>query len=166
MSFLDRAKQAAEQAKVAATQAAGQAKVAAAQATKSATETAQTVADRARAEAPGAAEKARAAAGRARSSLVTAVERIDPRLLADIVIKATALQEKTNGALRTKGSAYRIAEITITATIPPQIGFTIARIGDIDVPVEAEPVVDSTTLLAEGAVTTTEETDLEGDAPA
>src|SRR5258706_14799333 len=101
MSFMERAKQAAEQAKQAASQAT----------------------DRARAEAPGAAERAKAMAGRAKNSLVTAVERIDPRLLADIVIKATALQERTNLALRDKGSAYRIAEITITATIPPQIGF-------------------------------------------
>lgn len=155
MSFLDRAKQAAEQARQAA-----------AQAGKAAGESAQTAVDRARAEAPGAAERARAAAGRAKSSLVTAVERIDPRLLADIVIKATALQEKTNGALRSKGSAYRIAEITITATIPPQIGFTISRIGDIEAPPESEPVVDSTTLVAEGVVSTAEETDLELDTPA
>ena len=155
MSFLDRARQAAEQAKQAA-----------AQATKAAGDTAHTVADRARAEAPGAAERAKAMAGRARNSLVTAVERIDPRLLADIVIKATALQEKTNRALRDKGSAYRIAEITITATIPPQIGFSIARIGDIEPAIDSGPVVDSTTLIAEGAVDTAEEVDLERDAPA
>jgi len=146
MSFLDRARQAAEQA------------------AKAAGDTAHSVADRARTEAPGAAVKARAMAGKARNSLVTAVERIDPGLLADIVIKATALQEKTNKALRGKESAYRIAEITITATIPPQIGFTISRIGDIDPSGEAEPVIDSTTLIAEGAVLP-EEVDLERDAP-
>ena len=144
MSFMDRAKQAAEQAKQAAAQAT----------------------ERARAEAPGAAERAKAMAGRAKNSLVTAVERIDPRLLADIVIKATALQERTNIALRDKGSAYRIAEITITATIPPQIGFSIARIGDIDAVVVTGPTVDSTTLVAEGAVDPNEEVDLERDAPA
>jgi hypothetical protein len=147
MSFLDRAKQAAEQAK------------------KAAGDTAHTVADRARAEAPGAADRARAMAGKARNTLVTAVERIDPALLADIVIKATALQERTNRALRDKESAYRIAEITITATIPPQIGFTISRIGDIEPPADAGPIVDSTTLIAEGAVGTEEEVDLERDAP-
>jgi hypothetical protein len=148
MSFLERAKQAAEQA------------------AKSAGETAHSVADRARAEAPGAAERAKAVAGRAKNSLVTAVERIDPRLLADIVIKATALQEKTNRALRDKESAYRIAEITITATIPPQIGFSIARIGDIEPVADAGPILDSTTLIAEGAVGMAEEQDLEQDAPA
>jgi hypothetical protein len=155
MSFMERAKQAAEQARQAAERGA-----------KSAGETAHSVADRARAEAPGAAERAKAVAGRAKNSLVTAVERIDPRLLADIVIKATALQEKTNRALRDKESAYRIAEITITATIPPQIGFSIARIGDIEPVAEDAPIVDSTTLIAEGGVSTVEETDLELDAPA
>jgi hypothetical protein len=143
VSFMERAKQAAEQAKQAASQAT----------------------DRARAEAPGAAERAKAMAGRAKNSLVTAVERIDPRLLADIVIKATALQERTNLALRDKGSAYRIAEITITATIPPQIGFSITRIGDVEPLVVTGPTLDSTTLVAEGAVNTAEEVDLEADAP-
>lgn len=155
MSFMERAKQAAEQARQAAERGA-----------KSAGETAHSVAERARAEAPGAAERARAVAGRAKNSLVTAVERIDPRLLADIVIKATALQERTNRALRDKESAYRIAEITITATIPPQIGFSIARIGDIDPVVDAGPILDSTTLIADGAVAMAEEQDLEQDAPA
>jgi hypothetical protein len=60
------------------------------------------------------------------------VDKIDPGLLADVVIKSTALQEKTNAALRAKGSPYRIAEVTITATLPPQIGFSIARIGDVE----------------------------------
>jgi hypothetical protein len=148
MSFLDRARQAAEQA------------------AKAATDSAHTVADRARAEAPGAADRAKAMAGRAKNSLVTAVERIDPRLLADIVIKATALQERTNLALRDKGSAYRIAEITITATIPPQIGFTISRIGDVEPLAPTGPTIDSTTLVAEGAVNTAEEVDLEAEPPA
>ena len=47
-------------------------------------------------------------------------------------IKSTALQEKTNAALRMKGSPYRIAEVTITATLPPQIGFSITRVGDVE----------------------------------
>ena len=69
-------------------------------------------------------------AGAAGRGLVTAVEKIDPGILADIIIKATALQEKANRSLQTKASAYRIGELTITATIPPQIGFSIGRIGD------------------------------------
>lgn len=129
MSFLDRAKQAAEQAR----HAAG--------------ETARDVAERARAEAPGAAEKAREAAGKARHTLVTVIERIDPGLLADVIIKATALQERANTSLKAKASAYRIAEITVTATIPPQIGFTISRTGDPEA-----AVIDSATLIESGAL--------------
>ncbi len=149
MSFLERAKQAAEQAR----HAAG--------------ETAREVAEKARAEAPGAAEKAREAAGKARHTLVTAIERIDPGLLADVVIKATALQERANAALRAKESAYRIDEITVTATIPPQIGFTISRVGD---PVEsgaAATAVDSATLIESGALAASPDVvaDLDASAP-
>ena len=60
------------------------------------------------------------------------MEKIDPGVLADLIIKATAAQEKANIALRERGSPYRIAEINITATIPPQIGFAVARMGDMD----------------------------------
>jgi hypothetical protein len=52
----------------------------------------------------------------------------DPGLLADVVIKATSLQEKANPRLREKSSPYRINEITITAGIPPDVAFTIGRI--------------------------------------
>jgi hypothetical protein len=106
----ERAKQATEQARLAATEAAGHA----------------------RGTAGVAGTQVREMAGTARRSLGTVVERIDPSLLADVIVKATAIQERTNAALRRKGSAYRIAEVTITATIPPQVGFSIARIGDLD----------------------------------
>ena len=65
-------------------------------------------------------------------SLETIVDKIDPGLLADIVIKATALQEKSNASLRAKGSPYRISEIVITATIPPQVSFSIGRVGEVE----------------------------------
>ena len=92
--------------------------------------------ERAKAEAPGAKERAKVIAdqaqsgakemaGQARRQFVTAIEKIDPGILADVVIKATALQEKANASLRGKRSAYRIAEIVVTATIPPQISFGI-----------------------------------------
>lgn len=68
-----------------------------------------------------------AAAGRGARTMV---ERIDPGILADVVIKATALQEKANARLRGKGSLYRISEITVTASLPPGVNFTIARIDD------------------------------------
>ncbi len=64
---------------------------------------------------------------RARAGLTGVVDRIDPALLADVVIKATSLQETANAALSAKGSPYRISDILITATIPPGITFTIGR---------------------------------------
>ena len=60
----------------------------------------------------------------------TMVERIDPGILAEVVIKATALQERANARLRAKGSIYRIGEIQVTASLPPGISFSIERIGD------------------------------------
>lgn len=60
----------------------------------------------------------------------TMVERIDPGILAEVVIKATALQEKANARLSAKGSIYRIGEIQVTASLPPGISFSIERIGD------------------------------------
>ena len=122
--------------------------------------------ERAKAEAPGATERAKVLAGsaqsgakemagQARRQFVTAIERIDPAILADVVIKATALQERANAALRGKSSAYRIAEIVVTATIPPQISFGIQRIGDVEAeePADAiESAIDSATLMEEGAV--------------
>lgn len=62
----------------------------------------------------------------------TIVERIDPSILADVVIKATGLQEKANARLRQKGSIYRIGEILVSASLPPGITFTVTRIGDAD----------------------------------
>jgi len=72
--------------------------------------------------------QARQAMGAARRGINTVVERIDPGVLADLVIKATALQELTNDALREKRSPYRINEISIAATIPPGVNFAIGRI--------------------------------------
>lgn len=119
MSFFDKARQAAEQARQAASQGIAQTTTPEAQ-------------EQMRQQASQVGSQFRDAAGKAGRGIVTAVEKIDPGILADIIIKATALQEKANRSLIAKRSAYRISEITITATIPPQIGFAIARIGDID----------------------------------
>lgn len=119
--------------------------------------------ERARAEAPGAKERAKVLAdsaqvgakemaGQARRQLVTAIEKIDPGILADVVIKATALQEKANVSLRHKSSAYRIGEIVVTATIPPQVSFGIHRIHDLEVDQTEEETIDSATLIESGAV--------------
>ena len=123
MSFLQRAKEAAstaaEQARVAAEQARAKAQDPATQ-------------ERLRLGMQQAGEQARSAGSAAKRGVGAMIDKIDPGVLADVVIKATALQEKTNGALRLKGSPYRIAEVTITATLPPQIGFSISRVGDIE----------------------------------
>ena len=117
MSFLDKARQAAEQARAAASQGIHD---------MATPEVKAQMRDAAASTGSGLRE----AAGAAGRGLVTAVERIDPGILADIIIKATALQEKANRSLGMKASAYRIGEVTITATVPPQLGFSIVRIGD------------------------------------
>ena len=63
--------------------------------------------------------------------------------LAELIIKATALQEMTNRALRIKGSPYRIAEISISASIPPAVSFAISRIGDEPEEIGSEVVSSS-----------------------
>ncbi|MCU0506559.1 MAG: hypothetical protein MUE82_12490 [Chloroflexi bacterium] len=80
----------------------------------------------------------------------TMVERIDPGILADVIIKATALQEKANARLRRKGSIYRIGEIQVTASLPPGISFAIERISDRELEAEAGAALHtSSELLAE-----------------
>jgi hypothetical protein len=129
MSFLNRAKEAAQAAAEQAQQAAGMA-----------TKTAQ---DPATQEKLG--QQARSALGAARRGVSTVVERIDPGVLADLIIKSTALQEMTNASLRQKKSPYRIAEVNITASIPPGITFAISRVDDVDLvggEVSSELLVD------------------------
>ena len=123
MSFLQRAREAAEQAAQQARQATDQAR-----AKMNDPETQ----ERMRQSMESASQQAREAASKTKRGLATIVDKIDPGLLADIVIKATALQEKGNASLRMKGSPYRISEIVITATIPPQVSFSIGRVGEIE----------------------------------
>jgi len=161
MSFLERAKQAANQAAEAARHAASEAQGAAQRTTA-------TLSD------PATAEKARQALSRAKKGIATAIDRIDPGVLADVIIKATALQEKANAALKAKGSVYRIGEIGIGAAIPPSVTFTIERIDD---PFESATAVSSMDLLhavkldVEGTVqaldgTSVDESKLTEDVPA
>ncbi len=82
----------------------------------------------------------------------TMVERIDPGILADVIIKATALQEKANARLRRKGSIYRIGEIQVTASLPPGISFSIERISEPELEAESRTQLHtSSELLAEQA---------------
>ena len=131
MSFLNRAKEAAQAAAEQAQQAA-------------------TMAHRAAAD-PATQEKlsqqTRSALGAARRGVSTVVERIDPGVLADLIIKSTALQEMTNTSLREKQSPYRISEVSITASIPPGISFAIGRIDAVEekltgMTVSSEELVD------------------------
>jgi hypothetical protein len=145
MSFLERARQAADQARQAA----------------------ESVAERTAAKMndPATAEQTREKLRVARRGLVTALERIDPGILADVIMKATLLQEKANAALRAKGSPYRISEIAIGAAIPPSVTFSIARMDDP----AAEPAMWSggaTDVAVDGTITALdgsrlEEADLE-----
>lgn len=110
MSFMKRAQEAAEAAR--------------ARVEEAATAASRTASD------PSTAEKINRGLGMARRGVNTVVERIDPGTLAELIIKATALQEMTNQALRAKGSPYRISEISISASIPPGVTFAIGRIDD------------------------------------
>ena len=131
MGFLKRAQEAAAAAAEQAQHAAGLAS--------------STAADPATQEKLG--QQARSALGAARRGVSTVVERIDPGVLADLIIKSTALQEMTNTSLREKRSPYRISEVGITASIPPGITFSISRMDDKDedvagVTVSSEDLVD------------------------
>ena len=136
MSFLDRAKQTARSA---AEVAAERGRDVAGQAGRAAADGAARAADwgkdpetheKARLALAEAGRRGKKAAGFARKGLVTVIERIEPGTLADVIIRATAIQEKTNEALRRKGSLYRISEVSISASIPPGINFAIGRMDD------------------------------------
>ena len=97
---------------------------------------------------PATKARARSALKKAKRGFTTVLERIDPRILADVVVKATSLQEKANASLKERGSAYRIGEITIGASFPPSIQFSIERIDDPEL-----ELLDSSTLLEKAAAT-------------
>jgi len=141
VSFLERAKQVAGQAATTAAKVSvdvgGKAAKAAGEAGGKA---ASTIRD------PATKARAGAALRKAKRGFTTALERIDPRILADVVVKATSLQERANASLKERGSVYRIGEIAIGASIPPSIQFTIVRVDDPD-----QALMDSATLLARAA---------------
>jgi hypothetical protein len=97
-----------------------------------------------------ASVQAREALGIAKKGLATVIDKLDPGMMADLIIRTTALQEKTNQALRSKRSPYRIAEISISASIPPAVSFAIARVDDPDiVEVASTDLLDDTASAAE-----------------
>lgn len=133
MGILDMARQAAEQA-------ADATRTAASQLADPSTQ------ERARHTLDLAGKQAKVGLGHAKRGISTAIDRIDPNVLADVIIKATSLQERANSALREKGSPYRVSEIGIAAAIPPQVTFSIGRIDDPE-PVPVGALVESTDLL-------------------
>jgi hypothetical protein len=124
VSFLQRAREAAEAAAESAQQAAEAAR-------SKASEAGQRASDPAMHERLG--RQAKEAVGQARKGMATVIEKIDPSTLAELIIKATALQERTNASLRDKKSPYRIGEIAISASIPPGVSFVISRIDEGEV---------------------------------
>ena len=145
MTFMERAKQAAGQAastaaKVSVDVGSQAARAGADLGGRAAAATAATIKD------PATKARASAALRKAKRGFTTALERIDPRILADVVVKATSLQERANASLKDRGSVYRIGEITIGASIPPSIQFSIERVDDPD-----GALLDSSALLAKAA---------------
>ena len=140
MSFIKRAQEAAEAAKNRVEDAASAASRTAADPTTT---------DRINKSFVGASQGAREAVGLARRGVNTVIERIDPGTLAELIVKATALQEMTNTSLRSKGSPYRISELSISASIPPGVTFAIGRIDDVPDEVVGE-IHESSELLAAG----------------
>lgn len=145
MTFMERARQAAgaaaaTAAKVSVDVGSQAAKAGADLGGRAAAATAATIKD------PATKARARAALKKAKRGFTTVLERIDPRILADVVVKATSLQEKANASLKERGSAYRIGEITIGASFPPSIQFSIERIDDPGL-----ELLDSSTLLEKAA---------------
>ena len=108
--------------------------------------------EKARQAADKAAEQARVAAAQAGAQAKVAGEKVRRSLtherLAELIVKATALQERTNDELRSKQSPYRVTEINVTASFPPNIGFVIARVTEPE-PEVTGPVIESTKLLAQ-----------------
>jgi hypothetical protein len=151
MTFMERARLAAQQAAKIGAEVGGQAakvgvevgsqaaKAGADLGSKAAHQAATTIRD------PATQARARSALKKAKRGFTTALERIDPKILADVVVKATSLQERANASLQARGSVYRIGEIGIGASIPPSITFTIERFDDPDKP----GLSDSQTLLAQ-----------------
>jgi hypothetical protein len=114
--------------------------------------------DAAKATAKGAG-KAAEGVGRAAKS---ALDKLNPDLLAAVVIKATSIQEQANAVLRRNRSLYRIGGIEIGAAFPPSISFQIIRAAELELEEEAmgilpEPGIASADLEAEGLADALEE---------
>jgi hypothetical protein len=83
----------------------------------------------AKATAKGAGQVATGAGKAVKSAL----DKLNPDLLAAVVMKATSLQEQANATLKKSGSLYRISGIAIGAAFPPSVTFQIGRLSDVGV---------------------------------
>jgi hypothetical protein len=155
VSFIKRAQEAAAQAAAQAAEAAGMRTQEAAGGAAGGSSGEPPAQDMLGKSLSGATAGAREAIGMAKRGMNTVIEKIDPGTLAELIIKATALQEMTNKSLRLKGSPYRIAEISISASIPPAVAFTISRLGD-----EPEEIGDEVVSSSELVEATIESSDL------
>ena len=66
------------------------------------------------------------------------LDKLNPGMLASIVMKATSIQEQANAELRRNRSLYRIGGIEIGAAFPPSISFQIVRAAELELEEEAE----------------------------
>jgi hypothetical protein len=110
---------------------------------------------RAKVAAVGAARGAGRAAEGAGRAVKSALDKVNPDLLAGIVIKATSIQEQANAVLRANRSLYRIGGIEIGASFPPSISFQIIRAAELELEEQAlgilpEPGIASAELEAVG----------------
>lgn len=85
----------------------------------------------ARGAAHATAKGAARGAGSAGRAVKSALDKLNPELLASVVVKATSLQEQANATLRKNGSLYRISGIAIGAAFPPSVTFQIGRLSDL-----------------------------------
>ncbi len=160
MGIFEKARQAAEQAADATRQAADDARRRAEGAAVALSDP--TTQEKAKQALDMAGKQTKVGLGHARRGLSTAIDKIDPNILADMIIKATSLQEKANAALRDKGSPYRVAEIGIAASIPPQVTFSIGRIDDPEQAPPAADLIESTELLEDSPLDDMEIVSLDG----
>ena len=75
-----------------------------------------------------------------RSAFSVFADKLDPGALADLVQKAGAMQEKVNATLRDRGLGYWISEVCLPATFPPPVPLYIAS---APVPATPTPAIDN-----------------------
>ena len=96
-------------------------------------------------------DKARQAAEEASRELTERAKAEAPGAKVRAKVLADSAQVGAKEMAGRKSSAYRIGEIVVTATIPPQVSFGIHRIHDLEVD-QSAATIDSATLIESGAI--------------